>query len=137
MRKVLEKSVMKSGLSVPALLMSFYLAGTASGRNDLITSPVNSTMETAYSEVAEGSRQSYRFSVYPNPTRDNVWLRIEEGESETLKYQLYDITGMMKKENKLEETETLIQMEHLAPSLYFLKIKKDKFTITLLKIIKY
>ena len=128
---------MKSGLSVPALLMSFYLAGTASGRNDLITSPVNSTMETAYSEVAEGSRQSYRFSVYPNPTRDNVWLRIEEGESETLKYQLYDITGMMKKENKLEETETLIQMEHLAPSLYFLKIKKDKFTITLLKIIKY
>ena len=128
---------MKSGLSVPALLMSFYLAGTASGRNDLITSPVNSTMETAYSEVAEGSRQSYRFSVYPNPTRDNVWLRNEEGESETLKYQLYDITGMMKKENKLEETETLIQMEHLAPSLYFLKIKKDKFTITLLKIIKY
>ena len=137
MRKVLEKSVMKSGLSVPALLMSFYLAGTASGRNDLITGPVKSTMEAAHSEVTEGSRQSYRFSVYPNPTRDNVWLRNEEGESETMKYQLYDITGMMKKENKLEETETLIQMEHLAPSLYFLKIKRDKFTVTLLKIIKY
>ena len=128
---------MKSGLSVAALLMSFYLAGTASGRNDLITGHVNSTMEAAHSEVAEGSWKSYRFSVYPNPTRDNVWLRIEEGEPETLNYQLYDITGMMKKENKLEETETLIQMEHLAPSLYFLKIKKDKFTVTLLKIIKY
>ena len=128
---------MKSGLSVPVLLMSFYLAGTASGRNDLIPGHVNSTMEAVHSEVAEGSWQSYRFSVYPNPTRDNVWLRIEEGEPETLKYQLYDITGMMKRENKLEETETLIQLEHLAPSLYFLKIKKDKFTVTLLKIIKY
>lgn len=134
-RRILEKSVIKSGLSVSALLISFYLAGMASERSDLIT--LNGTLGAAHSDVAKGSMQSYRFSVYPNPTSDNVWLRIEEGEAETLKYQLFDLTGTRIHENNLEETETLIQMEHLAPSLYFLKIKKDQFTVTLLKIIKY
>jgi len=117
------------------LLISFYLAGSDSGRNGRTTYTRNSMREAAHSIKAEG--QSYSFTVYPNPTRDNVRLRIVVGGSETFKYQLYDITGMIKQENNLDETVTLIQMKHLAPSLYFLKIKKENFTVTLLKIIKY
>lgn len=128
---------MESVLSVIVFLISFYLAGTASGINDTDSGPVRYISEEANSIMTEDPGKSYRFSVYPNPTKDNVRLRIVEGDPGTLKYQLYDITGKMKQENRLEEVETIIQMEHLAPSLYFLKIKKDNFTVTLLKIIKY
>jgi hypothetical protein len=126
---------MKSGLSVMVLLISFYMAGTASGRNDRTTGSMIYALEGASSVKVEGL--SYSFSVVPNPTGDNVRLCIVEGGPETLKYQLYDITGMMKQENKLSGMETLIQMGNLARSLYFLKIKKDNFTVILLKIIKY
>jgi hypothetical protein len=76
------------------------------------------------------------FTIFPNPTTNNIKLKTDLNDTEVLRYELYDMTGMMIKKDKIEGPETLITMEHLAPSIYFLKVKREKSTLMMFKIIK-
>ncbi len=100
-------------------------SSVSSGREPGIIN--NRTPEPGHTDV---------FSVFPNPTTGNIKLRTGTGDSEVLKYELYDMTGMMIQKDKIEGPETLITMEHLAASLYFLKVKRENSTLMMFKIIK-
>jgi hypothetical protein len=79
---------------------------------------------------------SLDFTVYPNPASDLLRLRTANSELKNLRYQLYDISGNVLLNNKIESNETNISMQSFLPGNYFLKISRDKSELKTFKIIK-
>jgi Secretion system C-terminal sorting domain len=102
--------------------------------------------------VAEGVQQPYEISVisaikeynkitlqclaFPNPTKDILYLVIENYETNNLSYQLIDINGQLIKNNKIEAMNTSISMQDLVSSTYILKVMQGAIEINTFKIIK-
>ena len=76
-------------------------------------------------------------SVYPNPVRDILTLKIEEYEINNLSYKLFDSGGRLLEDKKILSNETAIVMSNLAPAIYFIKVTDGKKDIITFKIIKH
>ena len=76
------------------------------------------------------------FSVFPNPTKENILLKAESEKIGDYSYRIYDITGRMLEEKLLETNETQIILSVLKPSVYFLKIVKDGKEVKVFKVVK-
>jgi hypothetical protein len=63
-------------------------------------------------------------------------LKIENYEAENLRYQLYDNSGILLQDIKVEGSETSIVMNNLVPAIYFLKVIQGNKEIKTFKIIK-
>jgi hypothetical protein len=78
--------------------------------------------------------------VYPNPTYNNIVLWVKNLDSLQTKvnmsYHLYDAKGNILLDDKVEGERTVISIEFLSPSLYYLSVLTDK-SIKSFKIIKY
>ena len=74
--------------------------------------------------------------VYPNPARNIIKLAIESIDYDSMFYRLYDIKGLLIQEMKVESEETEISLHNLVPSIYFLKVIKNKKELKTFKIIK-
>lgn len=74
--------------------------------------------------------------AYPNPTLDNLTLKIENIDTKDFYYQIIDINGRLLIETKLIENETIIQMGNFIKATYFLKITQDNKQVKTFKIIK-
>ena len=101
---------------------------------------------------AQGVQQPYEFSVvngieeakeitlicsaYPNPATNFVKLKVENYQSGNLTYQLYDISGKLLVNKKVEGNEVTISMENLVSDTYFLKVLDNKKDVKIFKIIK-
>jgi hypothetical protein len=70
-------------------------------------------------------------SAYPNPTIDNLILKIEGIELEELFILLCDLSGKILENKKIENNETIISMSDLVSGTYFLKIMQTQKTGTL------
>jgi hypothetical protein len=81
--------------------------------------------------------ENKNIKIYPNPATDFVKLKIENYETDNLKYQLYDINGSLLLDNKVESNETSIIMSNYLPSTYFLKISDKNKVVKTFKIIKH
>lgn len=102
--------------------------------------------------VAQGVQQPYEISIvsgvenitkiaieltaYPNPTKDNLILRIEDDEFLALSFELYDLQGKLLESSKLLNNNHIIKMEHLPKATYFLKVNNNKSSIKTFQIIK-
>lgn len=75
-------------------------------------------------------------SAFPNPTRDNLNLVIENNQIENLLYQLYDINGKLIEIKKVDSNKTTISMQQLVSSTYFLKVLQGNTVVKTFKIIK-
>jgi hypothetical protein len=76
------------------------------------------------------------FSAYPNPVTDFLTLKVEYYEVEKLAYWLYDITGNLLQNKKVESEETIISMQQLMPGSYILRITDISKIVKTFKIIK-
>ena len=74
--------------------------------------------------------------VYPNPARNIIKLSIESIDFDNMFYRLYDINGLLIQEMKVESEETEILLNNLVPSIYILKVIKNKKELKTFKIIK-
>ena len=99
-----------------------------------VQQPFEISVMTSYNDRWE---ISLKYMVYPNPTTDNLILKVKNAESLNLSFQLYDINGRLLKSNKITGDKTNINVNDLIPSEYFLKVidQKDK-EIKTFKIIK-
>lgn len=75
-------------------------------------------------------------STFPNPVTDILILKVESLIWTDLNYQMYNSEGRIFKSDKLLNSETNIDMSHLAPGLYFLQVNKEKDAVKTFKIIK-
>jgi hypothetical protein len=131
--------------------------GNASGSGGSASYTVGQVLYTTNagtnSSVAQGVQQPYEVSVitgldetkdisldiliYPNPATDFVRLKIVNYEVQNLRYQLYDINGILLQDNKIEGEEASIVMSNYEPSTYLLKVTDSNKTVKIFKIIKH
>jgi hypothetical protein len=89
------------------------------------------------SEFEEAKRISVQCSVYPNPTKDYLTLKIENVVLTTLIFSLYDSNGKLLESKKIEDEETNLVLGNLIPGDYFLKVTDDNKEVKSFKIIKH
>lgn len=75
-------------------------------------------------------------SVYPNPVSNYLKLVLVNYPNGNMSYQLYDVNGKLLEIKKLDGVETNIQLDMLAPSVYFLKVIDNNKEVKTFKIIK-
>jgi hypothetical protein len=130
--------------------------GNATGSGGSVSYTVGqilySTLTGANGTVAQGVQQPYEISivtairnteeinleclVYPNPTSGLTKLVFKSTDYENMRFQLYDINGVILLDKKVESMETEISLENLSSSVYFLKVIKSNLEVKVFKIVK-
>ncbi|HYW94387.1 MAG TPA: T9SS type A sorting domain-containing protein [Bacteroidales bacterium] len=129
--------------------------GNASGTGGETTYTLGQIAFSAYENteysVAEGVQQPFEISqitgieqkgelnkllfVYPNPTSDYLTLKVGKQAGKGLRYQLLDVRGKLLETNEIDNSETSIDVSHLATGTYFLNVSNSKNKVVF-KIIK-
>ena len=112
------------------------------------------TFETADFNVAQGVQQAEikkslgaknenvkpktGMFVFPNPAEDFIYLTTAEIalENELMSYKLFNLQGMLLKQNNINEEESKIYLNGLMPSLYLLQVYRNNKLLKTFKIIK-
>jgi hypothetical protein len=79
---------------------------------------------------------NWHVDVYPNPTVDKVFVRMEDHSFGNIKYELYDATGRLLLSGTVEETIQAIEMERFSPATYLLKLSSNHATLKTFRLIK-
>lgn len=111
---------------------------TATGTGGRITQGIQQPYEIFRVSIDENMTVELLSSVFPNPTRNSVTLRVPQGTVlNDMGYRLFDITGKLVLDNKLYGNDTPIDMESLSNTTYLLKVYNKETDITTFKIIKH
>jgi hypothetical protein len=143
------------GLTAQAQQANPATGGDATGSGGSVAYSVGQIVYTTHTgttgSVAQGVQQPYEISVvlgienslidldisaYPNPTTQNLTLNIGNDISETLHFQLCDLSGKIIERRKISNRTETIHMENLATGPYFLKVSNANNEVKIFKIIK-
>jgi hypothetical protein len=89
----------------------------------LITCPEN------VSVAIEETKISTQILLSPNPTKNNVKLRIEELEFKKLKYFVFDVNGKILDQGRIKNNEQIIELASFISGIYLIKIIDKKGNI--------
>lgn len=78
----------------------------------------------------------FLITAFPNPTRAHIFVTTDFDQAQNLDFRLYDMVGRLVTTNRLEGTQTRIDMEKLLPGNYFLQILHHGKPLKIFKIIK-
>jgi hypothetical protein len=129
--------------------------GNLSGSGGTISFTVGlveyTTNTSAAGSLAQGVQQAFEiqtlsglnftkinvsFSVYPNPTVDVLTLNIGDFDYSNATYQLFDFTGKLLLDKKINSSITTISMQLFPQAAYLLNVIDNKNSIKTFKIIK-
>jgi hypothetical protein len=130
--------------------------GQAAGGGGTVSYTVGQVFYSAYSgtngSVAQGAQQPYeisvasgidenpeislKYSVYPNPAKDFLILKIEGDTTGKSVFSLFDINGKQLAQKKINASETNIVTGNLSSGTYFLKVTTNGKAEKNFKIIK-
>lgn len=127
--------------------------GSYSGVNGKVSYTVGQVAFNTSTSVSEGIQQPFEIynitsveetkidinmSVFPNPVKESINLRIEDYPLAGLCYQLYDVSGHLVEVKDIRATQTKINMQSNIKSVYFIKIydQNKKKNLKSFKIIK-
>jgi len=86
--------------------------------------------------VVESSEVDLAILAFPNPATENIKLLVNTSKYSNARFLLFDINGKTIMEDRILTTETLINLELLVPSTYFLKVISNNKEVKTFKIIK-
>jgi len=132
------------------------IGGEAYGNNGVVSYSIGQTVYSSQigtdGSVSQGVQQAFEISqvlsleeasginllmsVYPNPTTNTLTLQVEKYSLEQLSYSFFDLNGRLLDEKKVLENQTIINVNGLPSSIYFLKVKSKNREIKNFKIIK-
>jgi hypothetical protein len=108
-----------------------------SGTIGTVTQDVQQPYEiSVVSGIEEAKGVNLMCSVYPNPDTDFLTLKVENCDIENLYYELYNVKGSILENKKIEANETIINMNGLVPSAYFLRGIQNNKEVKTFKIVK-
>jgi len=127
--------------------------GNANGTGGTVSYSVGqidySNQQGTNGSINQGVQQPYEFyllgigaeltldvSLFPNPTNEFIILQLENFSND-LKYALTDMNGKIIATDKIESSETHIDMRSYASGQYNLTITNDTTTNQTIKIIKH
>ena len=107
---------------------------------DSASGSISSGVQQVYNiEIIDGVEQNnikLNLTAYPNPTTENVWLRIDSEFNGPLSCVLIENSGKIVSESEISEIETEIIMGDLASGSYYLIVKEGEINIKTFKIQK-
>ncbi len=102
--------------------------------------------------IAQGVQQPFEISVvtgikeakdislsvlaYPNPTTDYLTVKVENYETASLQYMVFDINGKLLQQVKCTGNKTSINIQNYPAANYFVKVLDSEKEIKVFKIIK-
>jgi hypothetical protein len=101
-----------------------------------ISEGVQQPFEIWITDVYENPGINLSFTAYPNPTLNELWLKIENYNQEELKLQLLDINGKQIELVQINSSETKLLMTDHATGMYFINVLEQDIPIKNFKIIK-
>jgi hypothetical protein len=108
-----------------------------SGTNGSVVQGVQQPYEISLVTSVENTEEiTLNWIVYPNPTSNTIKLSVESPDFDNMSYRLFDNNGKLIQDVKVESEETEISMYNLVPSIYFLRVIKNKKELKTFKIIK-
>ena len=127
--------------------------GTGGSADYSVGQLVYTTITGTSGSVAQGVQQPFEISTltgiekakdinlfllaYPNPTTDDLILRVNGIEISKLSFQLFDMSGKIIRDRKITGNETKVGMGNLAPATYYVRVLADNKEIKIFQIIKY
>jgi len=75
-------------------------------------------------------------SAYPNPVLNDLVLRVENSQSQTFSYKLYDMSGKLLLQNPITTEVTSISFSSYPSSMYLLKLSDAKSTLKTIIIVR-
>ncbi len=111
---------------------------------------VCSSVSNSSGSVSQGVQQTYEISVlgmtenkydlslnaYPNPTSDQLHLKVNNTKNEKLTYRIVDLSGKEVDKSLIVSEETVIDMKNLSVSTYILEVYSETAKIQSFKICK-
>jgi hypothetical protein len=147
-----------SGISLCPLLAQTSInggGGNATGSAGNVSYTIGQTFYTTQSTTTTSSTQgvqqpyeisitsglketliSLNLSVYPNPTTDELTLKLDKTNVSGWSYQLLDAAGKLVKKQQITGKEEKIIMANLAAAQYFLRVLDGNKEVKTFKIIK-
>lgn len=109
---------------------------TNTGTNGSVSQGVQQPYEISTTIGIDVTNINLEFSIYPNPTVDFLTLKVDNVDTSTLTYQLFDMDGKLLEKNKLSSNITSIKLEEFPKSTYLLNVTNNQKTVKTFKIIK-
>ena len=156
---------MKKAILIGALLLTTHFifsqtaiassGGTARGNGGTSSYTIGQLFYTSNNQnngsSAEGVQQAFEILVlsssdlfsekltlltYPNPTSNNLLLKLSETPQDKLEYTVFDIQGKQILRGIITSKETKIKTQYISNGVYFLKVTQNKQLLQSIKIIK-
>jgi len=105
-----------------------------SGTNGNISQGVQQPYEI-YTVGIEETALDINLSVFPNPTKDNLTLQVQDFNN-NLTYQLFDMQGKLLESKPITKNQLEINTNNFIAGTYFLTVTKKNKKIKSFKIIK-
>jgi len=64
--------------------------------------------------------------IYPNPTKEDVIIQVDNFKGEVLNYRLLDITGKELKSGDILTPEVSVSLSSFPPATYFMEVKQGE-----------
>ncbi len=110
---------------------------TNTGSNGSVAQGVQQPYEISIvTSLSENEDVQLELLVYPNPTINNLKLKVESDKKELLTYELLDMLGKSIEKKIINKSITEINTESLPKSTYFLKVTNNNKLVKTFKIIK-
>ena len=84
----------------------------------------------------EENKFNFTLTAFPNPTKENLNLRVGNFNQEKLAYKLLDLEGKVISEASMHSEETTIDMQQLPTATYFVEVHNEGKKVQTFKIIK-
>ena len=111
---------------------------TSSGTGGSVVQGVQQPYEiSVLTSVKDAESITLNLSVYPNPTRDYLILKIKGLSDINFVATLYDMNGMMVQTLKVDSEETTFPMQEFLSSVYILRVTQGNREVKSFKIIKH
>lgn len=86
---------------------------------------INGLIQTT--DIEQLSKKVHNFNIYPNPT--NSYINIEFNNEESMGYTLLSPIGNVIQEGILNSSKQQVDLSHLPPNIYILKIRNQTFKV--------
>lgn len=97
--------------------------------------------------INEGMQQSYiineifrkstlRISLFPNPTNDHVYFKVENLNYKNLSFRLYDITGNLITSGRILSSQSSLSLQNFPNNIFIVKVFRGELEEQSFKILK-
>lgn len=79
---------------------------------------------------------NWQVDIFPNPTADKVFVRLEDHHLGVIAYELFDVSGKLLLAGNMEDLFHSIELDHFSPATYLLKLSNNETTLKTFRLVK-